>query len=124
MRVRQILDVHVVAYRGAVTRRIVRPMDREYRVRLDRDLLDARHQVLRHAARVFADEAGSVRADRVEVPQDRKRRAVGAARVLQDALAGKIEGQFNRLAVYPGAAADFAPGLLSLISRMSGQASG
>ena len=63
-------DVDVVAHAGAVGRVVVAadaPAD--VGASTDGDLRDVGHQVVRHAARVLADQSALVRADRVEVAQ-------------------------------------------------------
>ncbi len=61
----------VVAFAGAVSRVVVVAVDRQALQLADRDLCDVRHQVVGDAGRVLADQAALVRADRVEVTQQR-----------------------------------------------------
>ena len=64
---REVHDVDVVAHAGTVGRRIVAPPHAKARQLADRDLRDVGHEVVRDAARVFADSPRGVRADGVEV---------------------------------------------------------
>ena len=65
----EVNHVDVVADSRAVGRRVVVAEDGQLFQAAHRDLRDVRQQVVRYARGVFADHAGLVRADRVEVAQ-------------------------------------------------------
>ena len=67
----EVLDVDVVALAGAVGRGVVVAEDAQPVATTHRDLRDERHEVVGDPLRVLADRAGRVRADGVEVAQDR-----------------------------------------------------
>ena len=85
---REVHDVDIVAHARAVRRVIVVAKDAQALAAADGRLRDIGHEVVRHAARVLADEAARVRADGVEVAQQHDRPArVGHDIVAQDLLA-------------------------------------
>ena len=67
----EVLDVDVVALAGAVGRGVVVAEDAQPVATTHGDLRDERHEVVGDPLRVLADRAGRVRADGVEVAQDR-----------------------------------------------------
>lgn len=67
---RQVDDVDVVTHASTIRRRVVISPDFQLVAPADGDLSDERHQVVRDALWVFADQAAFVGADRVEVAQD------------------------------------------------------
>ena len=69
MRLRQVHDVDEVSLARSVRSRVVIAEDGEALTLADGGLGDERHQVVRHAARQFADQRRRMRSDRVEVPQ-------------------------------------------------------
>ncbi len=69
MRPRQIHHVDVVAYAGTVTGRVVAAEHLQPFAQAHRHLAYVRHQVVRDARGVLADQAGRMRAHRVEVAQ-------------------------------------------------------
>ena len=91
MPVGQIEHVDVVAHAGAVDGVVVAAEDLQAGAFAHRHLGHIRHQVVRHAARVFADQAAFVCARRVEVAQvgDRPVR-VGKLQVAQDVFAHQL----------------------------------
>ena len=99
---REVHDVDVVADARPVGRRIVVAENREALAQSGGGLCDEGHEVLRHAARQFADQGRGVCADGVEVAQrDAFHAGVGGERVAQDVLAhllGVAVGRGGRLA--------------------------
>ena len=84
---RKIHDVDIVAHAGAVGRIIVVAEHVQALQPADGRLRDVGHEVVRHAARILADEAARVRTDGVEVAQQHDRPArVGHYTVAQDLL--------------------------------------
>ncbi len=69
MRHGEVHDMDIVALAGAIACRVVIAEDVEMRPLAGGHLGDVGHQVVRHAARSFADKGGRVRADRVEIAQ-------------------------------------------------------
>ena len=65
----EIDHVDIVAYAGAIGRRIIIAEHRQPLAPADRHLRNERHQVVRYAARILADQPAFMRADRVEVAQ-------------------------------------------------------
>ena len=98
----QVHDVDVVADARAVGRRIVVAEDREAFAQSGGGLRDERHEVLRHAARQFADQCRGVSPDGVEIAQgDALHPGIGGDRVAQDVFAhllGVAVGRGGRLA--------------------------
>ncbi|ABA48535.1 hypothetical protein BURPS1710b_3148 [Burkholderia pseudomallei 1710b] len=95
---REIDDVDVIAHAGAVGRRVVAAEHAQLLELAHRDLRDVRHQVVRNAGRVLADEAAFVRADRIEVAQRRDAPGrIGGFDIAQDLLGHQL-----RLAVRVG----------------------
>ena len=94
----QVDDVDVVTQAGAVGRVVVVAEDRKAFAQSGGRLGDVGHQILRHAARQFADERRGVGADGVEVAQcDAVQALVGRAAVVQD-----VFGHLLRVAVGRG----------------------
>jgi len=87
----EVHHVDVVAHAGAVGRVVVAAEHLHLGPLADRHLRDVGHQVVRHPARVLADQAAFVRAHRVEVAQAGDLPArVGLLQVVQDALAHQL----------------------------------
>ena len=98
----EVHDVDVVADARPVGRRVVVAEDREALAQSGGGLRDEGHEVLRHAARQFADQRRRMCADGVEIAQrDAFHAGVGGERVAQDVLAhllGVAVGRSGRLA--------------------------
>ena len=85
---REIHDVNIIAHAGAVRRIVVVAKDAQAFQPADGRLRNVGHEVVRHAARILADEAARVRTDGVKVAQQHDRPArVGHNIVAQDLLA-------------------------------------
>ncbi|MCG3168459.1 MAG: hypothetical protein POELPBGB_04265 [Bacteroidia bacterium] len=77
----------VIPHAGAVRRRIIVAVNIERLAPTHRHLCDEGHEVVRHAARILADQPALVRTDGVEVAQQRDLPGrVGAKQILQDRL--------------------------------------
>ena len=98
----EVHDVDVVADARPVGRRVVVAEDREALAQSGGGLRDEGHEVLRHAARQFADQRRRMCADGVEIAQrDAFHAGVGGERVAQNVLAhllGVAVGRSGRLA--------------------------
>lgn len=105
MTIGQVHDVDEVSHAGAVGRWIVVPEDTKTRQRAMSNASDIRKQIVRNAVRILADEAGRMRADRIEVAQaDGAEVGPGAADVGKNLLDVKLGaavgvGRFARRAV-------------------------
>ncbi len=82
-----------VAYAGTVARVVIIAQHRQKLTATDGDLRDKGHEVVRASLRVLADATADVRADGVEVAQQRDRPAVvGGVQILQNPLDEQFGG--------------------------------
>ena len=87
MRPRQIYHVDIVADTGAVMGLVIIPVDVQIRALALRHLRDVGEQVVGNPLRILADEPRRMRADRVEVPQERNTpRGIRPVQIAQNAL--------------------------------------
>ncbi len=88
MATREIDHMNVVAYPGTVARRIVATEYAQLLANAGGNLRDIRHQVVRNALRVFADQAARVSTRRIEVPQqgNAPNRGIASGEIPQDPL--------------------------------------
>ena len=70
----QIGNMDVVANGSTIRGGVIPPEDIKFGTTSDRDLTDARHQVVRHTSRVFSDFAARICTDGIKIAEDRYRK--------------------------------------------------